>query len=230
MKRHHSPFLTKSLATPLLILVWLVLVFQHCFADINVEKLKSLAKQEYGPQAQDTYTELEALIHKLKPASEEEKIKQINAFVNDKIKIFDDDIKVWGKPDYWATPLESFGKQSGDCEDYAIAKYLILRSIDIPNEKLKLTYVKAQIGGPSSKIFQAHMVLSYFPDPSTQPIILDNLISEARIASRRADLKPIFTFNSEGIWVGGTAASNDSSANLSRWRDLLIRAKNEGFE
>lgn len=214
----------------ILAIISLLLSLNVSVADINFEKLKSLAKQEFGPQSVDTYTELETLMHKLANAPEEEKVKQINAFVNDKIKIFDDDIKIWGKSDYWATPLESFGKQSGDCEDYSIAKYLILRSMDISNDKLKLTYVKAQIGGPSSKIFQAHMVLSYFTEPTAQPIILDNLISEARIASRRTDLKPIFTFNSEGIWVGGAAASSDSSANLSRWRDLLTRAKNEGFE
>lgn len=201
------------------------------FSEINFDKLLGLANQHYGEQARNAFVELQALMTKLQSAQEEEKVKKINDFVNSKIRFFEDDIKVWGKSDYWATPLEAIGKQSGDCEDYSIAKYLFLRELGISNDKLKLTYVRAQIGGPSSKIFQAHMVLSYFPEPNAQPLILDNMIGEVRVASRRTDLKPIFTFNSEGLWVGGASTSSgDSTAHLSRWRNLLMRSKEEGIE
>ncbi len=201
------------------------------YAAINFSKLQALAKERYGDRAQEDFVELQSLMKKLEPASELDKVKKINEFVNDKIRIFEDDIKVWGKPDYWASPLESIGKESGDCEDYSIAKYLFLKELNVPNEKLKITYVRAQMGGPSSKIFQAHMVLSYYPEPNSQPLILDNMIPEVRVASRRADLKPIFTFNSEGLWIGGAVNSKgDSSEHLSRWRDLLARAQSEGLE
>jgi len=123
------------------------------------------------------------------------------------------------------------GKDRGDCEDFTIAKYIFLRELNISNDKLKLTYVKAQIGGPYSKIFQAHMVLSYYSTPTSEPLILDNLISDIRQASRRSDLTPIFSFNSEGLWAGGANATRtDSVNNLSRWRDVLQRIQADGIE
>lgn len=218
----------------LLSLICLVLtlsVFAPAIAGMNFDRLMTLAGQQYGARAQQTINELRTLLATYQDASEQEKIIQINNFVNQKIRIFDDDIHVWGKSDYWATPLESLGREAGDCEDYSIAKYFFLRELGVPNEKLRLTYVRAQVGGPYSKIFQAHMVLSYYATPNAEPLILDNLIAEVRIASRRTDLKPIFGFNSQGLWVGGSDKSRgDSSAHLSRWRDLLERAKNEGIE
>ena len=38
--------------------------------------------------------------------------------------------------------------------------------------------------------------------PGAEPLILDNLITEVRPASRRPDLVPVFSFNSEGLWQG----------------------------
>lgn len=158
-------------------------------------------------------------------------MKRINLFVNQRIRAFGNDIDIWGKADYWATPLESLGREAGDCEDFSIAKYLFLRELGVSNDKLRLTYVRAQIGGPNSRIFQAHMVLSYYETPDAEPLILDNLIGDIRVASRRPDLKPIFGFNSNGLWVAGSSSSRgDSSTHLSRWRDLLERARNEGIE
>lgn len=218
-----------KIAWPLLLITGL---FSYStFAAINFDRLISLAGQQYGERAQKTMIELSALFGALQNAQDMEKIRRINEFINRKIRVFDDDINIWGKSDYWATPLESLGREAGDCEDYSIAKYLLLRELGIPNDKLRLTYVRAQIGGPGSKVFQAHMVLSYYETTDAEPLILDNLITDIRPASRRTDLKPIFGFNSEGLWVGNTAGSRgDSSAYLSRWRDLLERAKKEGIE
>lgn len=209
----------------------IILISSSAIGAINFDRLYTLAGQQYGASTQQTIGELRILFNELEQPSEQDKLRKINEFVNQKIRIFGNDIDIWGKSDYWATPLESFGREAGDCEDYSIAKYLLLRELGVPNEKLRLTYVRAQIGGPHSRIFQAHMVLSYYATPNAEPMILDNMISDVRIASRRTDLKPIFGFNSEGLWVGNSSSSRgDSSAHLSRWRDLLERAKNEGIE
>lgn len=217
--------------TLILVSILSLCIFAPAIAAINFDRLVTLAEQRYGARAQQNFSELRTLFNSYQSATEQEKVNKINQFVNQKIRIFDDDINIWGKSDYWATPLESIGGEAGDCEDYSIAKYLFLRELGIPNEKLRLTYVRAQLGGPESKIFQAHMVLSYYSTPNAEPLILDNLIGDVRIASRRTDLKPIFGFNSEGLWVGSSDKSKgDSSAHLSRWRDLLERAKNEGIE
>lgn len=209
-----------------------LIIYHSGIAATDFNKLSSLASQRYGERARASILELQATVNELKSASEIDKLKGINDFFNRKIKYFDEDINIWGVPDYWATPLESLGKERGDCEDFSIAKYIFLKELNIPDERLKLTYVRAQIGGPYSKIFQAHMVLTYYASPSAEPLILDNLIPDIRQASRRKDLTPVFSFNSEGLWIGATTAASkgDPSTHLSRWRDVLSRIQADGIE
>ncbi len=194
-------------------------------------KLANLASLRYGDSAKNAVLRLQTTINELKNAPEVEKVKRINEFFNTEIKYFDEDINIWGESDYWATPLEALGKERGDCEDFSIAKYVFLRVLNVPNEKLKLTYVRAKIGGPHSKIFVAHMILSYYATPTAEPLILDNLIPEVRQASRRGDLVPIFSFNSEGLWTGAAnTPQGESLSNLSRWRNVLARIQADGIE
>ena len=113
-----------------------------------------------------------------------------------------------------------------------ITKFFTLLAGGIPAGKLRLVYVRAQLpaspgqpGGP-----QAHMVLAYYANNAAEPLILDNLMPEIRPASSRTDLTPIFSFNSEGLWNGaGPQTAGDPQARLSRWRDLLRKARAEGF-
>ncbi len=194
------------------------------------KQLADLAEQRYGIPAKQKMVALESLFSRLRFASELEQLQGINIFFNQHI-YFVSDQENWGISDYWATPLESLGKGRGDCEDYSIAKYTFLRALGIPDERLRLTYVKAQIGGLHSKSFQAHMVLSYYESPTAEPMILDNLIFDIHKSSVRVDLKPVFSFNSTGLWVGGASKQQGSSLkSLSRWRDVLIRIRNDGIE
>jgi hypothetical protein len=76
------------------------------------------------------------------------------------------------------------------------------------------------------------MILAYYPAPEAEPLILDNLITEIRPSSRRTDLFPVFSFNSEGVFVGVTGGSSvgpGGVGQLSHWADLLRRAHEEGF-
>ena len=161
-----------------------------------------------------------------------DKLRRVNEFFNRHIE-FGDDQQIWGQSDYWATPMETLAKGKGDCEDFTIAKYFTLLHMNVPIESLRLVYVKARIGGPASSIQQAHMVLVYYPSPDAEPLVLDNLISDIRPASRRPDLQPVFSFNSQGIYSGvapGSAAGPGGVGQLSRWAELLRRAQAEGFD
>ena len=158
---------------------------------------------------------------------EEEKIKRVNDFFNQSLQ-FESDITVWQQSDYWATPIEFMGMGRGDCEDFAIAKYYSLRLTGVPVSKMRLIYVKANRGNGA----EAHMVMAYYSTPTADPLILDNLESEMRPASKRTDLTPVFSFNSQGIYggVAGTEkATSGGTGRLSRWEDLMRRARAEGF-
>lgn len=162
----------------------------------------------------------------------EEKLRRVNEFFNRRIA-FAEDQEIWGQSDYWATPMETLAKGKGDCEDFTIAKYFTLLEAGIANEQLRLVYVKARIGGAGSNVQQAHMVLAWYAAPDAEPLVLDNLITDIRPASRRADLMPVFSFNSEGIWQGAAGGSSQGGVGigrLSRWQDLLQRARREGFD
>lgn len=77
------------------------------------------------------------------------------------------------------------------------------------------------------------MVLVWYATPDAEPLVLDNLINDIRPASRRSDLLPVFSFNSQGIWQGVAGKEPQSTGGigrLSRWQDLLQRARQEGFD
>lgn len=208
----------------------MIICFSFIYAaGYDFSKFSSLAKQRYGEEAYKNTLELQELMVSLQSAPESEKLKGINAYFNQKIE-FGEDIDVWGQSDYWATPLESLGRLAGDCEDYSIAKYTFLKSLNIPNEKLRLTYVRAQITKQDRNIILAHMVLSYYATPQSEPLILDSLVPEIMPSSNRRDLTPIFSFNDKGLWVGTSSKpKGESTSHLSRWRDLLIRLKADGL-
>jgi predicted transglutaminase-like cysteine proteinase len=191
----------------------------------------SLAKQRYSDEAVEMVSQWQTILGRAKSLPESEQLPLINQFFNGRI-FFGDDQTIWGKSDYWATPLETMGRQQGDCEDFTIAKYISLRILGVPNEKLRLMYVKARISGPMGSKNQAHMVLAYYPAGNTEPLILDNLISIIKPASERTDLTPVFGFNSEGLWVSGSANPllKKPETRLSRWRDLLSRMQQDGFQ
>ncbi len=207
-----------------------VVVLSSAVATTDFGRMQSLAMQRYGAKAADTVAAWQQLIAETTPLNESQKLKKVNDFFNTRVA-FVDDIYNWKESDYWATPLETMGVAKGDCEDYSIAKYTTLQLVGVPIEKLRMTYVKAKIGGRNSTVSQAHMVVSYYPQPNAEPLLLDNLIPDIRPASRRRDLTPVFSFNSAGIWVGGAtqASSNNPGAKLSRWRDLIARMQNEGL-
>lgn len=179
----------------------------------------------YGPQAQRLYRDWQAMLNNA-ASSDSARLKDVNEFFNRRIT-YAENSQVWRQEDYWATPLETFGKGMADCKGFVIAKYVSLRLLGMTPDKIRLTYVKARIGGPSSNVTQAHMVLAYYASPTVEPLILDNLITSIQPASQRPDLIPVFSFNMESIWVGGT--QNNNVNRLTRWKQLLDKLKTEGF-
>jgi len=191
-------------------------------------RLDAAASSRFGAAGTTVVAEWTRLIELGQPQPASEQLRRVNEFVNSRV-LFESDATVWGQDDYWATPLETLARGRGDCEDFAIAKYISLLALGMPPSKLRLIYVKARVGDGAQSSFQAHMVLGYYEDLDGEPQLLDNLVPTIENASARADLVPIFSFNGEGLWAGGTLSGSDPSARLSRWRDLIERLKEEGF-
>jgi predicted transglutaminase-like cysteine proteinase len=226
--KSHYIFL-KSINRTIALVVLLIGFTLLYAASYDFNKFSDFAKQRYGDEAYKNTLELHALLTSLQAASEADKLKQINNFFNQKVE-FGEDVDVWGQSDYWATPLESIGRLAGDCEDYSIAKYTFLKILNVPNEKLRLTYVRAELPNQDRRVVVAHMVLSYYATPQSEPLILDSLIPEIKPSSSRKDLNPIFSFNDKGLWVGTSSKpKGESTSHLSRWRDVLARMQADGI-
>jgi predicted transglutaminase-like cysteine proteinase len=155
--------------------------------------------------------------------SDDEKLNIVNNFFNTNV-MFINDQALWGKEDYWATPLEALSVGAGDCEDYSIAKYFTLKQLGVNEDKLRITYVKA------IEIGQAHMVVTYFKDKRSVPLVLDNIDSEIKPANLRTDLVPVYSFNGNGLWLAKSRGEGKRVGNASRlslWEDLAQRMKTE---
>lgn len=178
---------------------------------------------KYGRAAADRIRGWYEVMSENKTAEEKEKLELVNRFFN-RLN-FVDDIDHWGKRDYWATPIEFLTSNGGDCEDFAIAKYLTLREMGVPAERMRITYVKAL------KLDQAHMVLTYYQTSDAEPLVLDNLEPDITPASGRPDLIPVYSFNGDSLWVAkeltGRGTHVGGSERVSLWRDLVARMQKE---
>ncbi|KDE39213.1 MAG: transglutaminase-like cysteine peptidase [Nitrincola lacisaponensis] len=198
-------------------------------ASIDFDRFHRQMESRFGAQRANVSRSWEAMLRQAAQAeTERQKLEIVNQFVHQHIR-YRTDQRLYGVEDYWASPLETLGHGMGDCEDYAILQYVSLRQAGISDDRLRLIYVNARMGGPRSSITQAHMVLGYYATPTSEPLILDSLIANIHPASQRPDLSPVFSFNSEGLWAGGaTSPAASATARLSRWRNVLERIQQEG--
>lgn len=99
-----------------------------------------------------------------------------------------------------------FFKEGGDCEDYAIAKYIELRKRGVDVCDLKIAYCKVNN--------QAHMVLIY------KDLVLDNLTNQIIKLEDKA-IKIVYSFNEESVFINGKTEKN----NLTKWHNLIAELK-----
>jgi len=186
---------------------------------VEKEILDRIAKK-YKMFATKRFIYLQKILDESKNGTDLEKLEAVNRFYNG--VRYKSDRKVYGKKDYWATPWQFLGKDRGDCEDYVISKYFALIYLGVASKKLFFTYVK------SSKFKAAHMVLTYFETPRSEPLILDNNNLKIFPASRRKDLTPIYNFNGESLYranKSGTGKKVKSKKAHKKWDELKLNMK-----
>ena len=205
--------------------VLLLLISHIGVAQFVESELLSALNDKYGETAFLRGEAVNRLIDELKDADEQKKIIEVNRFFNQ--FTYQNDTSNWGVTDYWATPFEFLGKGSGDCEDYVISKYFVLRQLGVHEKKLYLTYVK------QLEQNVAHMVLSYFETPTSIPLVLDNYNPYVRPADQRSDLSPVYSFNANKLFLSkaaglGKALPTDKIKN-SQWDQLLQNLERSKF-
>ena len=182
----------------LMIVSFVCLCLPAMGADMNIQpwsdSLFVQLEKEFGKQGADRMRRLNDLMLANKDKPTDEKLKIVNDAVNQLPWIADS--SKYDVNDYWATPLETIATFGGDCEDMAIAKWMLLRMMGIPKENLRLSYVKIKKTGES------HMVLAYLEKPDQlgkgEPVlILDNYVKEIKPGTERMDLLAVYLMDSD---------------------------------
>lgn len=122
--------------------------------------------------------------------SRTEQLKAVNAFFNRWPYRLDQD--VFGRSDYWATPLE-FMTRSGDCEDFCIAKYYALRQLGFPAESLRIVVLRDTIRGIGHAVLVAYL--------HEEAYVLDNLSDLVLSHADYGHYVPQYSVNELSRWA-----------------------------
>lgn len=123
-----------------------------------------------------------------KPADEQ--LRRVNNEMNSHRYILD---RVnWGVEDYWQTVFE-FLRKNGDCEDYAISKYLTLRALGWDADKLRIVILR------DTKLNLNHAVLAAYTEDGIY--IGDNQITGLVKADNIRHYRAIYSINENGWWL-----------------------------
>ncbi len=118
-----------------------------------------------------------------------EQLIQVNRYVNETPYMLD--VANWGESDHWAAPTEFFAK-GGDCEDYAIAKYFLLRELGVPPEQLRIVVLHDR------RRRQEHAVLAVTWEDRT--LLLDNVRNRIVPWRELRHYLPIYSLNVRSAW------------------------------
>jgi len=130
------------------------------------------------------------LVGAVKSRSGRARLEEANRGINQAIR-YVNDLTQHGELDRWSTPLASFATAKGDCEDYAIAKYVALIEAGVSRDDLQLVLVRDRL------VRQDHAVLAARHDGRW--LILDNRWSELTADSEATRFTPLFAINHDGV-------------------------------
>jgi predicted transglutaminase-like cysteine proteinase len=131
-----------------------------------------------------------AMIDEAQKAAGREKLDAVNRMINSAI-VYTSDLAQHGVADLWSAPLETLASGRGDCEDYAIAKYVLLRESGVAAQDLRLLLVRDR------SISQDHAVLAV--READRWLILDNRWAALTDSSEARHLTPLFAIDHKGV-------------------------------
>lgn len=198
-----------SAAVAVIILTVLLAVSLAATASPAISKPQlQQVRQHYGQEAQVRLQQWQQILNHSKGKSEVEQLKLTNDFIN-LIEFIHSPFYQDGL-DYRLSPMAFLILGAGDSEEFSMAKYFTLRKMGIQASRLRLTYTERQSN------LTPHMVLAYYPSADADPLILDYLDKTIRPLSQRQDLRPVYSFDAEQLWLMQSDASRQIQQQLAR--------------
>jgi predicted transglutaminase-like cysteine proteinase len=155
---------------------------------------KAAAQCEAGERAACRLEDWQEFLEEIANDDEAEQLYRVNRYMNH--YRYRSDQRNWRRPDFWAVPEQLF-ERGGDCEDYVIAKYVSLRALGIPAERLRVVVVYDR------KKRGDHAVL--LVSGANETLVLDN--NRKRVVSwadTRSRYKPYYSLNEKSVWIHAT--------------------------
>ncbi len=135
------------------------------------------------------YTTWMHLVEEAKSMPFENMLGLVNRQINEVPYLLD--IDNWGLEDYWATPYEFF-LRDGDCEDYAISKYMTLKIMGVSPTSMRIVVLQDH----NLNLLHSVLVVSR----SGRNYILDNQIQQVVTDSAIHHYEPIYSINEKSWW------------------------------
>jgi predicted transglutaminase-like cysteine proteinase len=129
------------------------------------------------------------------------KLDRVNAAVNRHPYVASQ--RNWGESNRWETPFE-FLRKSGQCQDYAVAKYLLLRATGVPAAQLRVLVLRDTRLGLDHAVAVAYI--------EGEAFLLDNQIGAVVSADSVHHYQPYYSINEEGWWLHVGANARYASA------------------
>jgi predicted transglutaminase-like cysteine proteinase len=136
-----------------------------------------------------------AIVDQTKVSHGRARLEFVNRKINSEIR-YVSDMTQWGALDRWSAPLNadkrgSFDTGLGDCEDYAIAKYVALREAGVPDKNLRILLVR------DNNVRMDHAVLA--ARENGRWVILDNRRSALIEEEDAQFLTLLFAIDNSGV-------------------------------
>lgn len=104
------------------------------------------------------------------------------------------------KSDRWKAPA-AFLSEGGDCDCFAVSKYLLLRDLGFPAGDLRITGIQLR------KNNRLHAILVARTGPrQSEKFVLDNIGNDVRTAIYTDEYVPLLSLNEDGVWMHDSRA------------------------
>lgn len=143
-----------------------------------------------GDQAYCFLVNYDRYLQSIRSTSPLDQVEAVNAFVN-QIDYVEDQTN-YRVSDYWASPLEFF-RNKGDCEDFAIAKYVALRRLGFSDDQVRVWIVRDVPRGIDHAVLTVALFGNTYVLDSNSDQVLD-----ATMVTRYA---PIYSINASAWWL-----------------------------
>ncbi len=140
--------------------------------------------------ASDAALQLLAIVDAGRQREGRARLGEINRAINLAIHPMSD-LAQFGQEDVWSSPLVTFYRGAGDCEDYAIAKFAALQMAGIPSEDLRIVVLADVMRG------EGHAVAAVRLDGRW--LILDNRRMAMVEDTAFRNYRPLFVIDQAGV-------------------------------